>query len=125
MVESYIKEIEERLQKIQKENDENINTIINMETSDEYGIGIQLYSYGRLYKAVFNATSYEDAIRKLEALKNSNAFDVDNYYDALIKCQNELIENMKKGNPFENDVQMEICLEIEHNLIMDTILRGV
>jgi len=123
MVESYIKEIEERLQKIQKENDDNINTIINMETSDEYGIGIQLYSYGRLYKAVFKATSYEEAIRNLEKVKTSNAFDVDNLHDELINIQNLLIDNMKKGVSFENDAQMDVLLIIEHELIIDTILK--
>lgn len=125
MTETWINEIKERLENIQKESTENINNIIDIETSSEYAIGIELYTFGRIYKAIWKATSYEEAIRSLEKLKTSSAFDVDNYYDTLVNIQNELVDNMKKGKTFEDDIQMEICLDIEHNLIMDTILRGV
>lgn len=123
MVETYIKEIEERLQKIQKESEENISRIIDIETSTDYCVGSQLVAYGRIYKVVFKATSYEEAIRNLEKLKTSSLFEVDTYYDTLVYIQNKLIDNMKKGTKFEYDSQMEICMEIENNLIMDTVLN--
>lgn len=124
MVETYIKEIEERLQKIQKENEENINQIIDIETSTDYCVGNRLVAYGRLYKTIFYSKSYEEVIQKLESLKKIDIFfDNDEFYDNLIEIQNTFIEDMKEGVDFDYNSKENALSTLEHEYIFDTILK--
>lgn len=123
MIESYVKEIEQKLELIKKENEENINQLINIETSTEYGIGNMLVAYGRIYKVIFNATSYEDCVQELEKLKKNDVlFDCDTFYDELNKIEDMIIDKMKKGLYF-TITQLDVETTIEHELIFDTILK--
>ena len=124
MIESYVKEIEQKLELIKKENEEHINQLINIETSTEYGIGNMLVAYGRIYKVIFNATSYEDCVQKLEKLKKNDVlFDCDTFYDELNKIEDMIIDKMKKGLDFLTDTQLDVEMILEHEYILDTILK--
>lgn len=123
MIEEYVKEIEKTLVKIKEENNENINQLIAIETSGDYAIGNMLCAYGRIYKAIFYSKSYEECVQKLEKLKRTDAFDVDNVYDVLCNIEDGLIEKMKKGVRFDTDAQMDAEDTLEHEYIFETILK--
>lgn len=123
MIESYVKEIEQKLELIKKENEENINQIINIETSTDYCVGNRLVAYGRLYKTIFYSKNYEEVIQKLESLKKIDIFDNDEFYDNLIEIQNTFIEDMKEGVGFDYNSKENALSILEHEYIFDTILK--
>ena len=83
-----------------------------------------LVAYGRIYKVIFNATSYEDCVQKLEKLKKKDIlFDCDTFYDELNKIEDMIIDKMKKGLDFLTDTQLDVETILEHEYILDTILK--
>jgi len=120
MIESYVKEIEQKLKRIEEENKENIDEIINMQTSNRYCVGSLLYSYGKVYNIIFNSENYEQAIQRLEKIRLNEDFE---HIDEEIQhFENVLINDLKKGRKyFDSQLDLEDTLEHEH--IFDIMLK--
>lgn len=113
MIESYVKEIEQKLKRIEEENKENIEEIINIETSDRYCIGSLLYNFGKVYNIIFNSENYEQAIRGLEKIRLNEDFE--NIDEEIQHFENILINDLKKGRKyFDSQLDLEDTLEHEH-----------
>lgn len=122
MIETYIKQINDLLKKIQEEYNENTTDLVNYTTSTEYNVGGMLCRYGELYKLVLKSTCYDDIIPKLENLFYEEGFEI---YDELIEeIQHSFIEGLRTGLRFVN-IQNEVCSKLEHDYILDTILKSL
>lgn len=120
MIESYVKEIEQKLKRIEEENKENIDEIINMQTSNRYCVGSLLYSYGKVYNIIFNSESYEQAIQRLEKIRLNEDFE---HIDEEIRhYENVLFEKLKKGIAY-NCIQLDLEQEIFDKYINDILIN--
>lgn len=120
MIESYVKEIEEKLERIKQESKENIDEIINIETSNRYCVGSLLYSYGKVYNIIFNSENYEQAIRGLEKIRRDEDFE---HIDEEIRhYENVLFEKLKKGISY-NCIQLDLEQEIFDKYINDILIN--
>jgi len=120
MIENYVKEIEQKLEMIKKEHDDTIKDLIDYETSKELCVGGMLCRYGEMYKIIFNATSNDDAIEKLEKLYNRDEFET--YIDDVKRIQNIFINGVKKGLDFDLGTRMDALTKLEHDYMLDIIL---
>ena len=120
MIESYVKESEQRLELIKKEDKENINQIIDIETSSRYCIGSLLYSFGKVYEVVFHSENYEQAIRGLEKIRLNE--DYEHIDEEIQHFENVLINDLKKGRKYF-DSQLDLEETIEHEHIFEIILK--
>lgn len=119
-IKTMLSDIEKKLNAIQEENDENINDIINIETSNRYCIGSLLYSYGKVYKIIFNSENYEQAISQLEKIRLNEEYE---HIDEEIQhFENVLIRDLKSGKRYF-DAQLDLEETLEHEHIFDTILK--
>ena len=117
-----LSDIEKKLNAIQEENDENINDIINIETSSRYCIGSLLYSYGKVYKIIFDSENYEQAILRLEKLRLNDEFE---HIDEEIQhFENVLIRDLKSGRKYF-DAQLDLEDTLQHEHIFEIILRNL
>lgn len=121
MIKEYVEQINKLLNKIQEEDNENIEEIINFSTSTEVNVGGVLCRYGEIYKLIFYSKSYDEVIQKLEKLYLLAKYEC--YEDDIEKIQNMFIEGIKKDKPFELDVKNEVLSMLEHEYIFETILR--
>jgi len=120
MIESYVKEIEQKLKRIEEENKENIDEIINIQTSNRYCIGSLLYSYGKVYNIIFNSENYEQAISRLEKIRLNEDFE---HIDEEIRhYENVLFEKLKKGISY-SCVQLDLEQEIFDKYINDILIN--
>lgn len=120
MIESYVKEIEQKLKRIEEENKENIDEIINMQTSNRYCAGSLLYSYGKVYNIIFNSENYEQAIQRLEKIRLNEDFE---HIDEEIRhYENVLFEKLKKGISY-NCIQLDLEQEIFDKYINDILIN--
>lgn len=120
MIESYVKEIEQKLKRIEEENKENIDEIINMQTSNRYCVGSLLYSYGKVYNIIFNSENYEQAIQRLEKIRLNEDFE---HIDEEIRhYENVLFEKLKKGISY-NCIQLDLEQEIFDKYINDILIN--
>ena len=120
MIESYVKEIEQKLKRIEEENKENIDEIINIQTSNRYCIGSLLYSYGKVYNIIFNSENYEQAISRLEKIRLNEDFE---HIDEEIRhYENVLFEKLKKGISY-NCIQLDLEQEIFDKYINDILIN--
>ena len=120
MIENYVKQINNLLNKIQEEGNENIETIIDYATSTEQNVGSRLCRYGEIYKLVFYATDFDDIIYKLETLYWRDKYE--GYEEDIQKIQDMFVKGVKEGKDFELDVKNEALNIIEHEYIFDIIL---
>ena len=119
-IKTMLSDIDKKLNAIQEENDENINDIINIETSSRYCIGSLLYSYGKVYNIIFNSENYEQAISRLEKIRLNEEFE---HIDEEIQhFENVLIRDLKSGRKYF-DAQLDLEDTLEHEHIFDTILK--
>jgi len=120
MIENYVKEIEQKLKRIEEENKENIDELINIQTSNRYCIGSLLYSYGKVYNIIFNSESYEQAIQRLEKIRLNEDFE---HIDEEIRhYENVLFEKLKKGISY-NCIQLDLEQEIFDKYINDILIN--
>ena len=120
MIESYVKEIEQKLKRIEEENKENIDEIINIQTSNRYCVGSLLYSYGKVYNIIFNSENYEQAIQRLEKIRLNEDFE---HIDEEIRhYENVLFEKLKKGTSY-NCIQLDLEQEIFDKYINDILIN--
>ena len=120
MIENYVKEIEQKLKRIEEENKENIEEIINMQTSNRYCVGSLLYSYGKVYNIIFNSENYEQAIQRLEKIRLNEDFE---HIDEEIRhYENVLFEKLKKGISY-NCIQLDLEQEIFDKYINDILIN--
>ena len=120
MIESYVKEIEQKLKRIEEENKENIDEIINIQTSNRYCVGSLLYSYGKVYNIIFNSENYEQAIQRLEKIRLNEDFE---HIDEEIRhYENVLFEKLKKGISY-NCIQLDLEQEIFDKYINDILIN--
>ena len=115
-----LSDIEKKLNAIQEENDENINDIINIETSSRYCMGSLLYSYGKVYNIIFNSENYEQAISRLEKIRLNEEFErID---EEIQHFENVLIDKLRKGISY-NCVQLDLEQEIFDTYINDILIN--
>jgi len=120
MIGSYVKQINDLLNKIQEEDNENMETIIGYATSTELNVGSQLCRYGELYKLVFYSTSYEEVIQKLENLYKLAKYE--GYEEDIKTIQDMFIKGIKEGKNFDLSAKMDVLDTLEHEYIFDIIL---
>lgn len=121
MIDKYIKQINDLLNKIQEEDNENIETIIGYATSTEQNVGSRLCRYGELYKLVFYSTSYEEVIQKLENLYKLAKYE--GYEEDIKAIQDKFIKGIKEGKKFDLSIKMDVLDTLEHEYIFYTILN--
>ena len=120
MIESCVKEIEQKLKRIEEENKENIDELINIQTSNRYCVGSLLYSYGKVYNIIFNSENYEQAIQRLEKIRLNEDFE---HIDEEIRhYENVLFEKLKKGISY-NCIQLDLEQEIFDKYINDILIN--
>lgn len=120
MIGSYVKQINDLLNKIQEEDNENIETIIGYATSTEQNVGSRLCRYGELYKLVFYSTSYEEVIQKLENLYKLAKYE--GYEEDIKLIQDKFIKGIKEGMNFELNAKMDVLDTLKYEYIFDIIL---
>lgn len=123
MIETYIKQINDLLNKIQQEDNENMKTIIGYATSTEVNVGSQLCRYGELYKLVFFSNTYDEIIQELEKLYIKERFE--GYEDVIKDIQNMFIKGLKENKPFELGTKMDVLDTLEHEYIFEIILKSL
>lgn len=121
MIGNYIKQINDLLNKIQEEDNENIETIIDYATSTEQNVGSQLCRYGELYKLVFYSTSYEEVIQKLEKLYKLDKYE--GYEEDIKILQDMFIKGIKEGKNFDLSTKTDVLDTLEHKYIFEIILK--
>jgi hypothetical protein len=121
MIEEYTKQINKLLERINEENKENINELINYSTSTELCVGGALCRYGEIYKLIFYSTDYEEVIHKLEKLYELDKYV--GYEEDITKIQDIFIKGIREGKKFELGVKEEVLFMLEHEYIFDTILK--
>lgn len=118
MIEEYTKQINKLLNKIQEENNENIEELINYKTSTELCIGGMLCRYGELYNLVLNSESLDEILQRLEYLFKLAKFDM--YVEEIAKLQEWTFNFIKGGCNFL--VGRETLLtKIKEEYILNTI----
>lgn len=118
MIETYIKQINDLLKKIQEEDNENITDLVNYATSTEYNVGGVLCRYGEIYKLVLDSESFDEILQRLEELFELEKFET--YEEELTKLQ-ELTFNYIKGGCDFLVGREKLLITIREEYILRTI----
>lgn len=120
MIDEYVKQINGILDKIKEEGNDLVNQCIEYSTSGELCVGGTLYHYGKLFKIIFESKDNDSTIQKIQLMKEDS--DYDGIFDLLCECQENLISGLKIKKNFD-DVKMYWMTKLEHEYILDTILK--
>lgn len=120
MIEEYTKQIKNILNKIEEEGKDLVNECINYETSGELCVGGMLYHYGKVYKIISKCDNFDEAIQQLEVMRTDGAYD--GIYDLIKEVQDNLVKNLKENKNYY-DVQLTLRHKLNHEYILNTIMR--
>ena len=120
MIKEYTKQISDLLEKINKENEENIESIIAYETSTDLCVGGMLCRYGELYQLVASCESFDEIAQQLEGLYNKDKFET--YEDEIGELQRKVFDYIKFNYSFVMG-KIQLLVHIKEELIMRTILE--
>ncbi len=119
MIDTYVKQINDLLNKIQEEDNENMETIIGYATSVEQNVGSQLCRYGELYKLVLDSESFDEIAQQLEGLYSKDNFET--YEEEIEELQRKVFDYIKFNYSFVMGRQ-QLLNYIKEELIMGTII---
>lgn len=117
MIEEYTKQINDLLNKIQEEDNENMETIIGYATSTELNVGSQLCRYGEIYKVILESESFDEIISTLETFLKREKYE--GYEEEIEYLQSRAYDFIKGNDEFTNG--REQLLKTSKKYIFDTI----
>lgn len=119
MIGSYVKQINDLLEKIKQEDKENMDNMVRYVTSTELNVGGQLCRYGEIYKMILESESFDEIISTLETFLTREKYE--SYEEEIEYLQSMAYNFIKDNEEFTNG--REQLLKTSKKYIFDTIIN--